>query len=363
MPVQSCRCPGGRTGYQWGESGTCYCRADPDEARDLAERQGRAIRARGYRGDALTRLDRASRTYHRQRASDRALVRVAVAYSRRLSAIYQDAIAEAVAEVLPRSDARLVRVVRSDLTLTAEQADRLRSAMRAAIRRAREQAERVSPPTEQVRAVMESQATQAVRAGRQYLTAIGASAQRLAATLRVPDDELVGIRVARSLAEQDAVVRRVADCLDLITSEPGRMALGYEREIGRAVVDGSRWETIARSLEARTGMDARHARLIARDQTNKLNSGITEATQRAAGIDRYIWRATPDGLTRDSHAEVDGLVVAWSSPPPGTGPYGEAAHAGMAIQCRCQAEAVIPPGLRLDESDTSPMPEIGTFVS
>jgi len=362
MPVEPCRCPGGRTGYQWGESGTCYCRRDPDEARDLAERQGRAIRARGYRGDALTRLDRASRTYHRQRASDRALVRVAVAYSRRLSAIYRAALAEAAAEVLPRPDARLRRVARN-VALTAEQADRLRAAMRAAIRRARERAERVSPPTEQVRAVMESQATQAVRAGRQYLTALGAAPGALAATLRVPADELVGVRVARSLAEQDAVVRRVAECLDLIVSEPGRMALGYEREIGRAVVDGSRWETIARTLERREGMDARHARLIARDQTNKLNSGITEATQRAAGIDRYIWRATPDGLTRDSHVEVDGLVVSWSSPPPGTGPYDEAAHAGMAIQCRCQAEAVIPPGLRLDESDTSPMPEIGTFVS
>ena len=363
MPATRCRCSGGRTGYRWGESGTCYCRRDPDEARDLAERQGRAIRARGYRGDALTRLDRASRTYHRQRASDRALVRVAVAYSRRLSAIYREALAEAAREVLGRADARIVRALRGDLTLTPDQADRLRSAMRAAIGRARRRAAGVRIPTDDVQSVMEAQATQAVRAGRQYLTALGAAPAALATILRVPSDELVGVRVARSPAEQDAVVRRVAECLDLIVSEPGRMALGYEREIGRAVVDGSRWETIARTLERREGMDARHARLIARDQTNKLNASITEATQRAAGIDRYIWRATPDGLTRDSHAEVDGLVVAWSSPPPGTGPYDEAAHAGMAIQCRCQAEAVIPPGLRLDEADTSPMPEIGAFVS
>jgi len=35
MPIQSCKCPEGRTGFQWGDTGTCYCRVDPAEAKRL----------------------------------------------------------------------------------------------------------------------------------------------------------------------------------------------------------------------------------------------------------------------------------------------------------------------------------------
>lgn len=46
MPVQRCQ-KNGRRGYKWGKSGTCYVGRG---AKDKAERQGRAIRASGYRG-------------------------------------------------------------------------------------------------------------------------------------------------------------------------------------------------------------------------------------------------------------------------------------------------------------------------
>jgi SPP1 gp7 family putative phage head morphogenesis protein len=284
------------------------------------------------------------------------------AYSRRLSDVYRSEIRSAVAEVLGRADAS-IRSAGRDIELTAEQAALLVSALRRAIRRARRRAEGVEVPERQVQSVIRAQAAQGSRAERRYLRALGADPRRLAMALSVPPDRLMGVDIAPSLAEQEAIAERTADALSLIRAEAGRMAVGYEGAISRAVREGARWETIARDLTARTGMDYRHARLIARDQTNKLNASIAEATQAAAGIDRYIWRATPDGLVRDTHADADGLVVAWSSPGvPDVGPYGEAAHAGQPIQCRCQAEAVIPPGLRIDASDTSPMPEVGTRV-
>ena len=46
MPVQRCQ-KNGRSGYKWGQSGTCYVGRG---AKARAERQGRAIRASGYRG-------------------------------------------------------------------------------------------------------------------------------------------------------------------------------------------------------------------------------------------------------------------------------------------------------------------------
>jgi len=46
MPVQRCQ-KNGRRGYKWGQSGKCYV---GQGAKAKAERQGRAIRASGYKG-------------------------------------------------------------------------------------------------------------------------------------------------------------------------------------------------------------------------------------------------------------------------------------------------------------------------
>ncbi len=46
MPIHTCRTSDGKTGYQWGEKGTCY----PDRAD--AEKQAQAAYANGYTGKA-----------------------------------------------------------------------------------------------------------------------------------------------------------------------------------------------------------------------------------------------------------------------------------------------------------------------
>ncbi len=46
MPVQRCQ-KNGRRGWKWGSTGTCYVGRG---AKARAERQGRAVRASGYRG-------------------------------------------------------------------------------------------------------------------------------------------------------------------------------------------------------------------------------------------------------------------------------------------------------------------------
>jgi uncharacterized protein with gpF-like domain len=71
------------------------------------------------------------------------------------------------------------------------------------------------------------------------------------------------------------------------------------------------------------------ARLIARDQTSKLNSSINEARQKSLGITKYIWRTSkdervvgkPGGLypegnsVHGDHWEREGKEFYWSDPP------------------------------------------------
>lgn len=57
---------------------------------------------------------------------------------------------------------------------------------------------------------------------------------------------------------------------------------------------------------------------------------LNQALQAAIGIDFYTWQTRRDAQVRDSHAERDGKVFRWDTPP-------EGGHPGEAYNCRCYA--------------------------
>lgn len=81
------------------------------------------------------------------------------------------------------------------------------------------------------------------------------------------------------------------------------------------------------------GVSKRHATLIARDQTAKLNSQIQRYQQQDAGIEEYIWSTTGDERVRESHRELEGRKFRWDDPPENSD--GRACHPGEDYQCRC----------------------------
>ncbi len=134
-----------------------------------------------------------------------------------------------------------------------------------------------------------------------------------------------------------------------------REAAGYIRSVGEetrqaiagdmaeAVAEGRSWRSLRETIEQRTGHGRARVELIARDQTAKLNSRITEDLQRQAGVEEYTWRANNDGRTRSVHLQANGTRVRWDSPGyPGAGFYGRPAHAGRGGQCRCTPEPIAP---------------------
>lgn len=77
------------------------------------------------------------------------------------------------------------------------------------------------------------------------------------------------------------------------------------------------------------------ARLIARDQTSKLNSALNQQRAQNLGVEEYIWRTAGDERVRPSHASKNGKRFRWDDPPKDTG------HPGQDIQCRCVAQPII----------------------
>jgi len=101
---------------------------------------------------------------------------------------------------------------------------------------------------------------------------------------------------------------------------------------GEALDQAKLGEVLAKSYKA-AGFNLRR---IVRDQTQKLVSELNEVRQQQVGVEQYRWSTSGDDRVRPTHADNNGLVFRWDSPPAGTG------HPGSDIMCRCIAVAIIP---------------------
>lgn len=103
----------------------------------------------------------------------------------------------------------------------------------------------------------------------------------------------------------------------------------------RGIRAGDRPSLIAERVIKKTGITENKARLIARDQTNKLHGQLTKMRQENLGIESYIWRTSLDERVRASHLAKEGKEFRWDDPPPDTG------HPGEDINCRCTSAPVL----------------------
>ena len=108
---------------------------------------------------------------------------------------------------------------------------------------------------------------------------------------------------------------------------------------------GSDSFSIKRQLQEAYGIEKRHAKLIARDQTSKLTSELNRFRQTDIGITHYIWRTSGDESVRPTHAHNNRKSFAWTDPPSETG------HPGHDVQCRCVADPDLTPVLGVLEGE------------
>lgn len=134
---------------------------------------------------------------------------------------------------------------------------------------------------------------------------------------------------------KEMIEKWISSNVDLIKTQP-KESLGKMKElVYKDYMSGISTTNIVKELQAQYGMDKRHARLIARDQTAKLNSEITQSQQRDAGVSKYEWSGTLDRRERSSHRALEGKVFSWDNPPETDG--GRRCHPGEDYQCRCCA--------------------------
>ena len=135
-------------------------------------------------------------------------------------------------------------------------------------------------------------------------------------------------------------VELIRENAQLIGSLPERLREDTARWIAAMQLKGERPETIARHLAEQLPNVARgRLRLIARTETSKAATAITQARSEDLGLDWYIWMTSKDVRVRKSHRMMQGVLVPWADPPhpevlareKDEGPY----HAGNIYNCRC----------------------------
>ncbi|TXG97740.1 MAG: hypothetical protein E6R08_06370 [Nevskiaceae bacterium] len=141
----------------------------------------------------------------------------------------------------------------------------------------------------------------------------------------------------------DAVELAVKNNVALIKSIPNQYFDRIENAVWQNTGQGNRFEDLAETLKKIDDVTDSRAKLIARDQTGKINSAITQARSKSVGLNKYTWRTSNDERVRDSHAEKEGQVFSFDDPPSDTG------NPGDDVSCRCTAE----PYFDLEEEEAS----------
>lgn len=140
----------------------------------------------------------------------------------------------------------------------------------------------------------------------------------------------------------DAMKAATKANIELITSIPDQYFDKLGEAVSKNMEAGMRFEDLAKEVERIGDVTESRAKLIARDQTSKMNGAFNQARQTSLGIEKYIWQTSGDERVRDDHAKNDGETFRWDKAPL-TG------HPGEDINCRCVAIPVF--DLKDDEEE------------
>jgi SPP1 gp7 family putative phage head morphogenesis protein len=134
----------------------------------------------------------------------------------------------------------------------------------------------------------------------------------------------------------------IADNVRLIQSIPDQYLTQVESIVMTNVRSGGRPSSIAKSLQQQLGVTERRAKMIARDQTAKVNGQLNAKRQQDVGFEYFKWSTSHDERVRDRHEDISekrtayGIgVYRWDNPP--LSDRGTPIVCGQDFQCRCIA--------------------------
>lgn len=145
----------------------------------------------------------------------------------------------------------------------------------------------------------------------------------------------------------DYIKGSIYDNTQLIKSIPAQYLKNVESLVMTNVRSGQRSSAIQGQLSKQYGLTQARAKMIARDQTAKMNGDLSSKRQEAAGFEYFQWIDSGDfPRVRTRHHEIDNKITAygkgvyrWDNPP--LSDEGKPIIPGSDYQCRCTARPVL----------------------
>ena len=134
------------------------------------------------------------------------------------------------------------------------------------------------------------------------------------------------------------------------------VATEFKQQISETIMtnvqSGKRSTDLITQIKERYSVSQSRAKLIARDQTSKLNGSLVKARAQAVGSKTYIWSGAMDERARQDHKVMQGKTCKWDDPTVYSDDGGETwkkrkqiggveAHPTEPINCRCAALPVV----------------------
>ena len=134
------------------------------------------------------------------------------------------------------------------------------------------------------------------------------------------------------------------------------VATEFKQQISETIMtnvqSGKRSTDLITQIKERYNVSQSRAKLIARDQTSKLNGSLVKARAQAVGSKTYIWSGAMDERARQDHKVMQGKTCKWDDPTVYSDDGGETwkkrkqiggveAHPTEPINCRCAALPVV----------------------
>ena len=166
--------------------------------------------------------------------------------------------------------------------------------------------------------------------------------RRNEATWRTAGEEMAApLRQEIRTAPTGALFQRLmAEQVSLIKSLPIDAAERVHALVTESRSSGERASEIAKKILETGDVTRARATLIARTESARASSVLTQARAQHIGSTHFIWRTSGDFDVRESHAEIDGHAFRWDAPPKTDNLPAYIAGAGP--NCRCWPEPVLP---------------------
>ena len=104
---------------------------------------------------------------------------------------------------------------------------------------------------------------------------------------------------------------------------------------------GQRAENLVKMIQKDYGVAENKARFLARQETSLMMSKFKESRYRDVGSTRYKWSTSGSPRVRVDHAELNGKIFSWDSPPVTNKSTGAKNHPGEDYGCECVAIPII----------------------